>query len=84
MMADNFLTVVPLIAPLFLSYRNAKELAEKSKQALAESGMFKEPIVTEIRPAAPFMKLRNTTSISIKRTQRNMLLSKKNLAVKTL
>ncbi|MDG2739438.1 peptide-methionine (S)-S-oxide reductase, partial [Vibrio parahaemolyticus] len=31
-----------------------KELAEKSKQTLAESGMFKDPIVTEIRPAAPF------------------------------
>ncbi|MCT4571098.1 peptide-methionine (S)-S-oxide reductase, partial [Bacillus thuringiensis] len=29
-------------------------LAEKSKQALTESGMFKDPIVTEIRPAAPF------------------------------
>ncbi|PHE96060.1 peptide-methionine (S)-S-oxide reductase, partial [Bacillus pseudomycoides] len=31
-----------------------KELAEKSKLAIAESGMFKDPIVTEIRSAAPF------------------------------
>ena len=83
-MADNSLTVVHLIAPLFLSYRNTKELAEKSKQTLGESGMFKEPIVTEIRPAAPFMRLKNTINISIKRTQRNMLLSKKNPAAKTL
>ncbi|PKR85547.1 peptide-methionine (S)-S-oxide reductase MsrA [Heyndrickxia camelliae] len=44
------------------SYRTAifyhtelqKELAEKSKQALAESGKFKKPIVTEILPAATF------------------------------
>lgn len=44
------------------SYRTAifyhteaqKELAGKSKQTLAESGMFKNPIVTEIRSAAPF------------------------------
>ena len=65
----QFLTVVHLIAPLFLSYRNAKELAEKSKQTLAESGMFKEPIVTEIRPAAPFMRLKNTINISIKKSR---------------
>lgn len=59
------------------SYRTAifyhnemqKELAEKSKQTLAESGMFKEPIVTEIRPAAPFMRLKNTINISIKKSR---------------
>ena len=62
--------MVHLIAPLFLSYRNAKELAEKSKQTLAESGMFKEPIVTEIRPAAPFMRLKNTINISIKNPEK--------------
>ncbi|MFD1388501.1 peptide-methionine (S)-S-oxide reductase MsrA [Oceanobacillus sp. FSL W7-1293] len=31
-----------------------KELAEKSKQQLAESGRFSKPIVTEIKAAAPF------------------------------
>ena len=44
------------------SYRTAiyyhdntqKELAEKSKQALAASGRFDGPIVTEIVPAEPF------------------------------
>ena len=83
-MADNSLTVVHLIAPLFLSYRNTKELAEKSKQALAESVMFKDPIVTEIRPAAPFYEAEEYHQHFYKRTQRNMLLSKKNLAAKTL
>ncbi|PKJ55867.1 peptide-methionine (S)-S-oxide reductase MsrA [Bacillus sp. SN10] len=39
---------------IFYHNETQKELAEKSKQALAESGMFKDPIVTEIRPAAPF------------------------------
>ncbi|MBM7702229.1 peptide-methionine (S)-S-oxide reductase MsrA [Metabacillus iocasae] len=44
------------------SYRTAifyhndeqKELAEKSKQLLADSGRFKDPIVTDILPAKPF------------------------------
>lgn len=39
---------------IFYHNETQKGLAEKSKQALAESGMFKDPIVTEIRPAAPF------------------------------
>lgn len=69
---------------IFYHNETQKALAEKSKQALAENGMFKDPIVTEIRPAAPFTKQRNTTNISIKRTQRNMLLSKRNLVVKIL
>jgi peptide-methionine (S)-S-oxide reductase len=34
-----------------------KELAEKSKRALVESGMFKKQIVTEIRQAAPFFEV---------------------------
>lgn len=39
---------------IFYHNETQKELAEKSKQTLAESGMFKNPIVTEIRSAAPF------------------------------
>ncbi|HWO76885.1 MAG TPA: peptide-methionine (S)-S-oxide reductase MsrA [Bacillus sp. (in: firmicutes)] len=47
-----------------LSYRTAifyhdeeqKQLAEESKQKLAESGRFKKPIVTEILPTGPFYK----------------------------
>lgn len=39
---------------IFYHNETQKGLAEKSKQALTESGMFKDPIVTEIRPAAPF------------------------------
>ena len=39
---------------IFYHNETQKGLAEKSKQALAENGMFKDPIVTEIRPAAPF------------------------------
>jgi len=39
---------------IFYHTEQQKELAEKSKQALAESGKFKKPIVTEILPAAPF------------------------------
>ena len=31
-----------------------KEAAEKSKQELAESGKFDDPIVTQIEPAQPF------------------------------
>lgn len=33
-----------------------KKLAEESKKKLAQSGRFAKPIVTEIRPAAPFYK----------------------------
>ena len=33
-----------------------KELAGKSKDALAKSGKFDKPLATEIRPAAPFFK----------------------------
>ena len=83
-MADNFDRGPSYRTAIFYHNETQKGLAEKSKQALAESGMFKDPIVTEIRPAAPFTKQRNTTNISIKRIQKNMLLNKKNLGVKTL
>ncbi|PHE90462.1 peptide-methionine (S)-S-oxide reductase, partial [Bacillus pseudomycoides] len=36
---------------IFYHNESQKELAEKSKLAIAESGMFKDPIVTEIRSA---------------------------------
>ncbi|GGE63860.1 peptide methionine sulfoxide reductase MsrA [Priestia taiwanensis] len=39
---------------IFYHNETQKELAEKSKLSLQESGRFKKPIVTEIRPAAPF------------------------------
>lgn len=39
---------------IFYHSEQQKDLAEKSKQALAESGKFKKPIVTEILPAATF------------------------------
>ena len=39
---------------IFYHNEKQKELAEKSKQAMAESGKFKKPIVTLIEPAAPF------------------------------
>ena len=45
--------------------------------------MFKDPIVTEIRPAAPFTKQRNTTNISIKESEKYAT-EQKNLGVKTL
>lgn len=39
---------------IFYHNDKQKELAEKSKQAMAESGKFKKPIVTLIEPAATF------------------------------
>lgn len=39
---------------IFYHNNKQKELAEKSKQAMAESGKFKKPIVTIIEPAATF------------------------------
>ncbi|PSL45203.1 peptide-methionine (S)-S-oxide reductase [Salsuginibacillus halophilus] len=39
---------------IFYHNDQQKELAEASKNALAESGRFNAPIVTEILPAAPF------------------------------
>ncbi|MED3791361.1 peptide-methionine (S)-S-oxide reductase MsrA [Niallia alba] len=39
---------------IFYHNEKQKELAEKSKQAMAESGKFKKPIVTLIEPAATF------------------------------
>lgn len=39
---------------IFYHNEDQRRLAEKSKQALAESGCFQKDIVTEIRPAAPF------------------------------
>ncbi|MCP8969530.1 peptide-methionine (S)-S-oxide reductase MsrA [Ectobacillus ponti] len=39
---------------IFYHTPEQRELAEKSKQQLADSGLFKKPIVTEILPAAVF------------------------------
>lgn len=39
---------------IFVDGRQQRELAEASKKKLAKAGVFDEPIVTEIRPAAPF------------------------------
>ncbi|MBS4172933.1 peptide-methionine (S)-S-oxide reductase MsrA [Bacillus sp. FJAT-49736] len=39
---------------IFYHTEEQKEIAERSKQALADSGKFKKPIVTEILPAATF------------------------------
>ncbi len=60
MMADNFFDRGPSYrtAIFFIITKHKKGLLKKSKQALAESGMFKDPIVTEIRPAAPFLRSR--------------------------
>ena len=41
---------------IFYHSNEQKTLAEKSKEALAKSGWFKKPIVTEILPAGPFYK----------------------------
>ncbi|GIN72581.1 peptide-methionine (R)-S-oxide reductase [Bacillus sp. J14TS2] len=41
---------------IFYHNEEQKEQAEVSKRALAESGRFQKPIVTEILPAAPFYK----------------------------
>lgn len=45
---DSYLTAI------FYHDRDQQEIAEKSKQALSESGKFTKPIVTEILPAQPF------------------------------
>jgi peptide-methionine (S)-S-oxide reductase len=45
---DNYRPVI------FYQTPQQKEIAEKSKAALAASGRFTEPIVTTIEPAAPF------------------------------
>lgn len=39
---------------IFYHNETQRQLAEASKLAIAESGRFKKPIVTEILPAAPF------------------------------
>jgi peptide-methionine (S)-S-oxide reductase len=41
---------------IFYHGDDQKVLAEKSKQAIENSGRFDKPIVTEIRPAGPFYK----------------------------
>ena len=41
-------------AAIFYHNDKQKELAEASKQRLAESGIFKDPIVTDILKAEPF------------------------------
>ena len=41
---------------IFYADDEQKEQAERSKQKLDESGVYSEPIVTEILPAAPFYK----------------------------
>lgn len=45
---DNYRPVI------FYNSPEQKAAAEKSKQELAESGRFDDPIVTKIEPAAPF------------------------------
>jgi len=45
---DNYRPVI------YYNSEAQKEAAEASKQALADSGRFKEPIVTTIEPAQPF------------------------------
>ncbi|QPC48373.1 peptide-methionine (S)-S-oxide reductase MsrA [Mangrovibacillus cuniculi] len=40
---------------IFYHTEEQRELAEKSKQAIADSGRFKDPIVTEVRPALAFI-----------------------------
>lgn len=45
---DNYRPVI------FYFNEEQKQIAEKSKQALADSGKFKDPIVTAIEPAATF------------------------------
>jgi peptide methionine sulfoxide reductase msrA/msrB len=41
---------------IFYHSEEQKALAEKSKKALSESGLFDKPIVTEILPAGPFYR----------------------------
>ncbi len=41
---------------IFFHDEEQKKLAQRSKEELAASGRFDKPIVTEIRPAAPFYK----------------------------
>jgi len=41
---------------IFYHHEKQKELAEASKQALSESGIFEKPIVTEILPLTAFYK----------------------------
>ena len=54
MLSVSFKTAAIIIGQLFLSFPRTKEIAEKSKERLANSGRFTEPIVTTIEPAAPF------------------------------
>ena len=54
MLSASFKTAAIIIGQLFLSFSRTKEIAEKSKERLANSGRFTEPIVTTIEPAAPF------------------------------
>jgi len=44
------------LSAIFYHNEEQKMLAEASKKQLAESGRFKKPIVTEIRPAGPFYR----------------------------
>ena len=45
---------LPYKAAVFYANEEEKKLAESSKEALAKSGKFSQPIVTELLPAAPF------------------------------
>jgi methionine-S-sulfoxide reductase len=45
---------LPYKAAIFYSNDEEKKLAEQSKEALAKSGKFSQPIVTDILAAAPF------------------------------
>lgn len=44
------------LTAIFYHNEKQKQLAEQSKKALAESGIFSKPIVTEILPATPFYR----------------------------
>ena len=45
---------LPYKAAIFYANEEEKKLAEQSKEALAKSGKFSQPIVTELLKAAPF------------------------------
>ena len=45
---------LPYKAAIFYANAEEKKMAEQSKEALAKSGKFSQPIVTDLLPAAPF------------------------------